>query len=332
MSGVRGVSGSGGGVAQRGPREERMAEVDVDRIKAQVAAARAAQSQEPLLSRLGRWEIRSNEQAAALLRSHLEKTGLDLQALERAAGSETLPSPPEPSPDAAPAHARRLAQAAKVRRGQVQAVRAARERDNRALPLLPPAEIIQPAYIGATPAGMFVQDNLAPDDNWVQVELKGTGDLGGGSAGFFYLWTNPTQEAIGLSVEGLMGFVGVCSGTAKRGFAGGHAHFFVTAGLNVYEAGGGVLDFVARTDVVEVTVDSFGLWLESQSKSVNVDALVDLSYDQLVVPGGGRIVVEAVAGFGYNNINGEEVFDFAGNFSRVSSPNMTFTPKPIIIT
>jgi hypothetical protein len=37
------------------------------------------------------------------------------------------------------------------------------------------------------------------------------------------------------------------------------------------------------------------------------------------VGGGGRIVVEAVAGFGYNNINGEEVFDFAGNFSRVSS-------------
>jgi len=93
-----------------------------------------------------------------------------------------------------------------------------------------------------------------------------------------------------------------------------------------------VLDFVARTDVVEVTVTSFGPCLESQSKSVNVDALINLSYDQLVVPGGGRIVVEALAGFGYNNFNGEEVFDFVGDFSRISSPNMSFRPQPIIIT
>jgi hypothetical protein len=32
-------------------------------------------------------------------------------------------------------------------------------------------------------------------------------------------------------------------------------------------------------------------------------------------------VVEALAGFGYKNINGEEVFDFAGNFS--ASPART---------
>jgi len=43
-------------------------------------------------------------------------------------------------------------------------------------------------------------------------------------------------------------------------------------------------------------------------------------------------VVEAAAGFVYNGFNGEEVFDFAGNFSRVTNSNMTFTPKPIIIT
>ena len=308
-----------------------MAEVDVDRIKAQVAAARAARPRESLLSEIGRWEIHSNEHAAALLRSHLEKTGLDLQALERAAGTETPPTPLKPSPEAAQAHARRLAQAAKVRRGQVQAATAATERADRALPLLPPADIVQPAFIWATPVGILVQDNLAPDDNWAQVEFKGTGDLGGGSVGFFYIWTNPTPDAIGLSVDTLVGLVGVCSATAKRGFTGGHAHLWVAAGLDVYEAGSDVLS-VARTDVVEMTVDSFGLWLESQSKSENVDALIDVSYDHLVVPGGGTIVVEAWAGFGYNNYNGEEVFDFAGNFSRVTSPNMTFTPKPIIIT
>jgi hypothetical protein len=81
-----------------------------------------------------------------------------------------------------------------------------------------------------------------------------------------------------------------------------------------------------------MSVDSFGFWLESQSKSASVDALIDLSYEHLVVPDGGTIVVEAAAGFVYNGFNGEEVFDFAGNFSRVTSPNMTFTPKPIIIT
>jgi len=183
------------------------------------------------------------------------------------------------------------------------------------------------------PAGMFVQDNLAPDDNWVQVELKTTAGLGWASAGFFYVWTNPTQEVIGLSVDSLMGLVGVCSVTAKPSVFGSHAHLLVATGLNVYEAGGGVLDFVARTDVVDMTVNSLPFWLESQSKSTNVDALVHLSYDLLVVPGGGRIVVEALAGFVYTNFGeGEEVVDFAGNFSRITSPNMTFTSTPIIIT
>jgi hypothetical protein len=309
-----------------------MAKVDVERIKAQVAAARAARAREPLLSGIGRWEIRSNEHAAAMLRSHLEKSGLDLQALERAAGPESPPTSLKPSPEAAQAHARRLAQAAKVRRGQVQAARAAAERDHLTLPLLPPADIVQPAFIWPTPAGIFVQENLAPDENWAQVEFKGTGELGWGAVGFFYIWTNPTQDTIGLSVDTLMGFVGACSGTAKRGYTGGHAHLLVGAALDVYEAGGSDVLRVAWTDVVELTVDSFGLWLESQTKSAQVDALIALSYDLLVVPGGGTIVVEALAGFVYNNANGEEVFDFAGDFSRVTSPNMTFTPKPIIIT
>lgn len=332
MSGVRGVFGSGGGVAQRGPREERMAEVDGERIKAQVAAARAAQSQELLLSRIGRREIVSNEHAAAFLKSHLEKTGLDLQALERAGGPETPPTPLKPSAEAAQAHARRMVQAAKVRRRHVQAARAAAKRDARALPLLPPADIVQPAFIWPTPAGILVQENLAPDDNWAQVEFKGTADLGWGGVGFFYIWTNPTQDAIGLSVDSLMGLIGSCTATAKRGFTGGHAHLFVATALNVYEAGASDVLSVARTDVLDMSVNSFGFWLESQSKSATVDALTELSYDQLVVAGGGTIVVEAIAGFGYNGFNHEEVFDFAGNFSRVTCPNMTFTPKPIIIT
>jgi hypothetical protein len=329
MSGVRGVFGSEGGVAQRSPREERVTAVDVDRIKAQVAAARAARPQDTLLTRIGRWEILPNEGAGALLKSHLEKSGLDLQALERAGGPETQPTPLQPNPEAAQAHARRMVQAAKIQRGRVQAARAAARRDDRPLPLLPPADIVQPAFIWASPAGILVQENLAQDDNWAQVEFKGTGDLGWGSVGFFYLWTNPTPDAVGLSVDSLMGLVGSCSAAAKRGYTGGHAHLLVATGLNVYEAD--VLS-VARNDVVELTVDSFGLWLESQSKSATVDALIDLSYDQLVVAGGGTIVIEAVAGFVYNGFNSEEVFDFAGNFSRVTSPNMTFTPKPIILT
>jgi len=134
--------------------------VDVDRIKAQVAAARAARPREPLLlSGIGRRETRSNEHAAALLRSHLEKTGLDLQALERAAGSETPPTPLKPSPEAAQAHARRLARAAKVRRGLVQAARAATERADRALPLLPPA-----AAPAAQPA--LASQSALPKSEW----------------------------------------------------------------------------------------------------------------------------------------------------------------------
>jgi len=254
-----------------------MAEVDLDRIKAQVIAARAGRPRESLLSGIGRRQIRSNEHAAAFLRSHLEKTGLDLQALERAAGPETPPPTLlKPSPEAAHAHARRLAQAAKVRRGEVQAAKAATKRADRALPLLPPADIVQPAFIWATPVGILVQDNVAPDDNWAQVEFKGTGDLGGGVVGFFYIWTNPTPDTIGLSVDSLMGFIGGCSATAKRGFTGGHAHLFVVAGLDVYEAGAADVLSVARTVVVEMAVDSFGLWLESQSKTAHVDVLIDL--------------------------------------------------------
>jgi hypothetical protein len=308
-----------------------MAKIDVEDIKAQVAAARAARPGEPL-SGIGRSEIVSNERAAALLRSHLEKTGLDLQALERAAGSETPPTPPKPSPKVAQAHAGRLAQAVKVRRGQVQAARVARERRDPGLPLLPPADIVQPAYIRATPAGMLVQDNLAPDDNWVQLELNGTVEQGFGNAGFVYAWTNPSQDTVGLSVDSLMGLVGVCSATAKRGFTGGWAHLWVNTGLNVYEEGASDVLSVGWTTVVDLLVTSFGLWLESQSRSTPVDALIDLSYDHLVVPAGGRIVVEAEVGFLYTGFNNEEVFDFAGNFSRITSPNMTFTPQPIILT
>jgi hypothetical protein len=296
-----------------------------------VAAARAARPREPLLSGSTRWEIHSNERAAAVLRSHLEKTGLDLQALERAAGPETPPTPLEPTPEAARAHARRVAQAAKVRRGLVQAANAATERDVLALPG-PPPEIVQPAFIWPTPVGILVEENLAQDDNWAQVEFKGTTDLGWGGVGFFYVWTNPTQDTVGLSVDSPMGLIGSCSATAKRGFAGGHAHLLVSTGLNVYEAGASDVLSVARNDVVEMSVNSFGLWVESETKSAFVDALVDLSYDLLVVPGGGTIVVEALAGFVYNNSNGEDVFDFAGNFSRVTSPHMTFTPLPIILT
>src|SRR5690348_10925433 len=110
-----------------------MAEVNVDRIKAQVAAAWAARPrQPPLLPGIGRW-----------------------------------------------APTRRLAQAAKVRRGLVQGATAATGHADRALPLVPPADIVQPAFIWATPAGILVQDNLAPDDNWAQVEFKGGADKQG---------------------------------------------------------------------------------------------------------------------------------------------------------
>src|SRR5262245_37602573 len=115
-----------------------MNEVDVDRVKAQVTSARAARPLEPLLSGIGRSEFK-------------------------------------PNPKAAQAHVRTLASAAKVRRAQVHAARAAAERGGRALPLLPPADIVQPAFIWATSAGIVIQDNLAPDDNWAQVEFTTTG-------------------------------------------------------------------------------------------------------------------------------------------------------------
>ena len=63
-----------------------------------------------------------------------------------------------------------------------------------------------------------------------------------------------------------------------------------------------------------------------------VDALIDLSYAHLLVAGGGTIVVGAHAYFAYNNDNGEAAFDFAGPNFRITNPNMTFTPKDIIIT
>jgi hypothetical protein len=177
--------------------------------------------------------------------------------------------------------------------------------------------------------GILVQDNLAPDDNWAQVEFKSTAEVGVGTVGFFYIWTNPTQDAIGLEVDTLMGFVGSCSVWAKRGFTGGHSHLWLGGSLQVY---GESEATVAIINVAETSVTSFGLWLDSQFKSVPVDALIDLSYDHLSVAGGGTIVVEAHAYFAYNNYNGEAAFDFAGPHFRVSNPNMTFTPKDIIIT
>jgi hypothetical protein len=306
-----------------------MIEVDVDRIKAQVTAASAARRQEQLLSGIGRLDVLPNEHAAAYLRSHLEKTGLDLQALERAAGPETPPTPLKPGPEAAQAHARRLAQAAKVRRGRAQAAKAAAERHDRALPLLPPPEIVQPVFIVPRPTGILVQDNRAPDDNWAQVEFKSTAEFGVGTVGFFYIWTNPTQDNFGVRVDTLMGFVGSCSVWAKRGALGGHSHLWLGGSLEVYESD---VNTVANTTVAETSATSDVWWLDSEYKSMPVDALIDLSYDYLAVSGGGTIVVEAHAYFAYNNDNGEAAFDFAGQFFRISNPNMTFTPYDIIIT
>src|SRR5262249_19242280 len=113
------------GSEHAGGSEERMVQVDVDRIKAQVAAAKAARPGEPVLRGRVGWEGFSNEHGAALRKGRLERTGLVLQALERAGGRERPPLPLKPSPEAAQAHARRVAQAAKVRRGLVQGMKAA---------------------------------------------------------------------------------------------------------------------------------------------------------------------------------------------------------------
>jgi hypothetical protein len=307
-----------------------MDEVDIDRIKARVAAARAALPQEPLPSGNGRLEIRPNEPAATLLRSHFEKTGLDLQALERAAGPETPPTPLKPSPEAAQAQARRLAQAAKVRRGQLQAARAAAGRDGRALPLLPESDFgVQPAFIFTTPAGFLVEDQLDWANNWAKVEIKSTEMVGNASVGFFYIWTNSSQDTIGLAVYTQLGFLGFCSAWAKRGFTGGISHLSLGGALYAYAGESDVLR-VAQTEVVDMEVESSDFWLSSVSKVATVDADIYPSYDLLTVPGGGTVVVEAHAYFSWVNHNGEAVVDMAGPHLRVSCPFMDFITLPII--
>ena len=59
------------------------------------------------------------------------------------------------------------------------------------------------------------------------------------AAGFSYSWTNPTPDAVGLSVDTLMGFVGFCSAKTKRRFS-------TCAGATTTEPGeGGKLLFCA---------------------------------------------------------------------------------------
>jgi hypothetical protein len=308
--------------------------VDIDRIKAQVVAARAALPREPLPSGNGRLEIRSNEPAAALLRSHLEKTGLDLQALERAGGAEAPPTLLKPSPEAAQAHARRLAGAAKVRRGQRQAARAAAERDGRALPPWESDFGVQPSFIFATPAGFLVEDQLHWANNWAKVEIVSTEMLGNANVGFFFIWTNSSEDTIGLSVDTQMGFLGSCSVWAKRGFTGGISELDFGGALYVYAGESDVLR-VAETEVVFMEAESSGFWLDSRYKVANVDADIYPCYDLLTVPAGGTVVVEAHAWFSWVNHNGQVMIDFAGPHSqpasaRVSCPFMDFIVSPII--
>ena len=91
---------------------------------------------------------------------------------------------------------------------------------------------------------------------------------------------------------------------------------------------------VASTHFIELSATCPPYWLGSQTKSAIVETVIDLSSTkQLAVQGRGTIVVSTEAGFRYSNgRNCAEVVDFAGDFSCITNPNMTFTPVPIILT
>lgn len=308
-----------------------MAEVDVNRIKAVIAAAKKVHGPIPGLTLVPPPQSLTDDQAVAkLLRPVVEKGGLDVAALEKILTHETPHSPRRP--DAA-AVARYNAMKTSVV-GNMHAL--VGRRPPAGLPFDPPfTEMIQPLFVWSWPTGVLVNSGLAPDDNWIQASLNATDgdngpDGGGQYVSFIYVWNNATSSPVAVDVDTSLGFLGYCTVQTYGGWLpevrASNAH--VSAHMAVYR---GDSPDVLNSPLVSVMDLHAGSTFGSAFNSAALDNVVDVSDASIYVSEGETIVFEVFASFTYDNWHGRSVFDFAEPDYRIWTPGLMLTAWPNII-
>jgi hypothetical protein len=310
-----------------------MADIDVERMKSIVLAAKQARGPDPRFVPPRRLTA-NNREVRKLLAPLLEKAALDPAALEPAIEPEDA----QPSAEAIAAAARRhaLMRASVVK---TMKARVARQQGAAALPIVPVnpppiAAFLQPFLILAEPAGLLSASNLAPDDNWARLSFQSGADFGGYYVSFWYYWTNPNDVPMGIDVDTSVGFVGYCS--VKAGSLGGVSNAHISANMNIYPAD----DQDGLPTVTTPIIPVLNLHAESVFGGVfnaaPVNSTVDVSNDQVTVSGGATVIFEVFASFVFDNADGVfgsnsyAGFDFDSGY-EISNPGMTLIAAPWIL-
>ena len=201
-----------------------MAEIDIDRIKANLIAAKKARGPDPRLIPQSRRESSADEQEIKkFLAPVMEKAGLDVGAFEKILKQNKTYAPRKPTADAVKRHAWMKGNVVKRMRARAGARRGVAVSAPAIAAFNPPSvtETIQPFFIWANPANILTDSNLATDDNLARVMIQTGSDGGGDYVSFWYLWTNPNDYAVGLDVDTSLAFIGYCSVTAEGGWLPG---------------------------------------------------------------------------------------------------------------
>jgi len=306
-----------------------MADIDVERMKAIVLAAIKARGPDPRFAPSRRLTA-DNREVRKLLAPLLEKAALDPAALEPTIGPEDARPSAEAVADAVRRHALMKASVVKTMKARV-----ARQQAFPIVPVNPPpiTEFLQPFLILSEPATILTASNLAPDDNWAQLNFQSGADYGGYYVNFWYYWTNPTDVPMGIDVDTSVGFVGYCS--VKAGSFGGVSNAHISASMKILPAdiqdGSGV-----TTPIIPVLDLHAHSWFSGSFNAAPVNSAVDVSNDQVTVAAGATVIFEVFASFVFDNADGAfgsksyATFDFDSGY-EISNPGMTLIAAPWIL-
>jgi hypothetical protein len=306
-----------------------MANFDVERLKAIVLAAVKARGPDPRFAPARRLTA-DNREVRKLLAPLLEKAALDPAAFEPTIKPEDARPPAEAVADAARRHALMNASVVKTMKARV-----ARLKARPIVPDNPPpiTEFLQPFLILSEPATLLSASNLAPDDNWAQLNFQSGADLGGYYVNFWYYWTNPNDVPMGIDVDTNVGFVGYCS--VKAGSFGGVSNAHISASMKILPAdiqdGSGV-----TTPAIPVLDLHAHSWFSGSFNAAPVNSTVDVSNDQVTVAAGATVIFQVFASFVFDNDDGAfgsnsyAVFDFDSGY-QISNLGMTLVAAPWIL-
>jgi hypothetical protein len=307
-----------------------MADIDVERMKSIVLAAKQARGPHPRFVPPRRLTA-DNRQVRKLLAPLLEKAALDPASLEPTIEPQDARPSAEAIADAARRHALMKASVVKTMKARV-----ARQKARPIVPDNPPpiTEFLQPFLILSEPAGLLSSSNVAPDDNWARLSFQSGADFGGYYVSFWYYWTNPNDVPMGIDVDTSVGFVGYCS--VKAGSFGGVSNAHIIANMNIYPADDPDGLPIVTTPAIQVLNLHAESLFGGSFAAAPVNSTADVSNDQVTVSAGATVLFEVFASFVFDSDGGAfgsksyAVFDFDSGY-EISNPGMTLIAAPWIL-